>query len=314
MCWSPQVPKQVYNSGTFKAAYNAVHESPSHHLTRVWCIVMYICSLGLGLPLVLSCYSTQTANLHLYAVDTYPFLSDFLSINNTDTRSLGPQLSHANLTLLPQTYYFGVSGVCRDSNVTGLVCTRSFPVTYSIPEVIFSDLVSFNNNITLPANFTMDTQQDVINSMSRATAALLVTSMAWAFLTTILVISAPGSLAAQAVPLIILAVVTLGAWLNGNVAFLQQDILFNMSGTDATAGPGGDEGGLLLGPGFGIFIGYLVSILALTPMLAFWSIVVAVILVTLAVVIAIELAILLVILCVACAGSTQNVTYYQTSS
>lgn len=136
MCWSPKLAPAVYNSRAYKSTRQAVH-GLSGGFTRVWTLVIYACklsantwystpavcrtyttwqsgSLGLGLAVIFSCYSTKTSEIHLYRIYTQPFIQDYLtSNNNADNALLQAQINATNpakLALMPDTYYFGVSG------------------------------------------------------------------------------------------------------------------------------------------------------------------------------------------------------------
>ncbi|KAJ9144580.1 hypothetical protein NKR23_g5798 [Pleurostoma richardsiae] len=256
-----------------------------------------------------SCYSTTTNDLHVYSVDTSAFLNDYLSVQASDNAELQAQVDQSDthiLSLLPETYYFGISGLCRDSPATGLICQHSFPPPSNIPLTIFSDLTSATSNITLPANFTAATHSSTLSSMTTAASALLVVSMVWTFATAVLVLLFPTSFVAHAVPLFVLAIVAVSAWLTGNAAFLKQGVAYNMTG----AGAGGSA--LKVGPGFGIWVGFLVCCLALTPVMAFWSVVTVVVISTLLVVITVEVVLLVLVCLSACGGGGGGTTTYTT--
>lgn len=152
--------------------------------------------------------------------------------------------------------------------------------------------------------------------MSKATSALLIVTMVWILACTVLVFIWPDHIFQTALPLLMLALLSLAAWLTGNAIWLKEGNMYNLGGQSNVHAGQLFPKAFDLGPGSGIWVGFVVCTLALTPVMAFWSLVTIIILVLLVVLIAIEvcLLILAVMAACACSGQSTTTTYYGDNS
>jgi hypothetical protein len=156
-------------------------------------------------------------------------------------------------------------GVCRKWSDTNTTCNRTFPPDFDIPQVILQDLNNTSNG-SLTAAIESVTNNS-FSTWSKAASALIVTSLIWTVLVFGLVQFSPTGFHIQLVPLVILITLSLSSWSLYTNIFVKSLDLFSSLAVDPTAG-------ILPGTGYWLFIAYVFCTLMVTPITAFWTLIV----------------------------------------
>jgi hypothetical protein len=170
-------------------------------------------------------------------------------------------IEFGNLGLFKRVSYVGVCRKWSDSNTT---CDRTFPPNLDITQVILQD-IRLNSNISLPANTTSDTNES-FPSLSKAASALIITSLIWCFLIFGLIQIMPTEFYVQILPLLAFVSLSISAWVIYNYIFYNQVRVYNSGLAVSSAGNTAVVGG----PGFWVFLVYLICTLVITPVTSFW--------------------------------------------
>jgi hypothetical protein len=156
-------------------------------------------------------------------------------------------------------------GVCRKWSDTNTTCDRTFPPNFDIPQVILQDL-NYTSNGSLTAAIESVTNNS-FSTWSKAASALIVTSLIWTVLVFVLVQFSPTGFHIQHIPLVILITLSLSSWSLYTNIFVKSLELFSSLAVDPTAG-------VLPGTGYWLFIAYVLCTLMVTPITAFWTLIV----------------------------------------
>lgn len=195
--YQPQDP--VSNSHSFSWKNFNLQKFWSHlRWSHLWFFVFSISSIAISIAVVSSCGEPSQADNRLVVIPTPAFVG-------SDGVSNGYDHEYFGLDYLPDAYYIGLAGVCRDRD-HHVTCVRHFPSRFNLTNYITADL----DNSTLierwDAFFHKQAYpyEGLVAKLSTAAGALLVCSILVGTISTVVIMCSKSGFSSSAILLLIL--------------------------------------------------------------------------------------------------------------